>query len=255
MYTSDSYGGPFASGGRGGYDPESQIDYSLDSKINRQIRHAFIRKVYGILLSQLVATFLVTLLFMTNRTLASFVQAHSIFTSILTSIGALCILCYLAFKPGASQSYPSNYILLSIFTIFESVSVALLCSFYHQIIVLQALLATSVIVLGLTLFAFQTKYDFTSWMGFMFFVMLGFMTFALMTLFFPKNRILDIVYSSVGALIFSIYLVIDTQLMIGEHKHRLEADDYILAALMLYMDIVNIFIYMLRIFSAWGRGD
>ena len=57
-------------------------------------------------------------------------------------------------------------------------------------------------------------------------------------------------YSAVGAVIFSLYIVYDTQLMLGgKHKHALSPEEYIFAALNLYLDIVNLFLYILAIFG------
>ena len=55
-------------------------------------------------------------------------------------------------------------------------------------------------------------------------------------------------YGSLGALVFSLYIVYDTQLMMGgKHKYALSPEEYIFAALNLYLDIVNLFIYLLAI--------
>lgn len=43
-------------------------------------------------------------------------------------------------------------------------------------------------------------------------------------------------------------------MMGGEHKYSISPEEYIFAALNLYMDIVNIFIYILTIISA-ARDD
>ena len=57
-----------------------------------------------------------------------------------------------------------------------------------------------------------------------------------------------------GALIFSCYLVYDTQLMMGgKHAYSLSPEEYIFAALNIYLDIVNLFIYILLIFTG-GRN-
>lgn len=58
-------------------------------------------------------------------------------------------------------------------------------------------------------------------------------------------------YSVIGAFIFSIFIVVDTQLMIGgKHKiYKFTEDDYVFAALNLYLDVVNLFLYMLNILS------
>lgn len=66
-----------------------------------------------------------------------------------------------------------------------------------------------------------------------------------------RNNILSLVYASLGALLFSFYLVYDTQLMMGgKHKYSLSPEEYIFAALNLYLDIINIFLYILTIIGA-----
>ena len=62
-------------------------------------------------------------------------------------------------------------------------------------------------------------------------------------------------YGSAGALIFSLYIVYDTQLMMGgKHKYSLSPEEYVFAALSLYLDIINLFLYILMIIGA-ARGD
>ena len=56
------------------------------------------------------------------------------------------------------------------------------------------------------------------------------------------------IYASLGALIFCFYLIFDTQLMIGgKHKYSISPEEYIVAALNLYLDIINLFLYILMI--------
>ena len=51
------------------------------------------------------------------------------------------------------------------------------------------------------------------------------------------------VYGGIGALIFSVYLVYDTQMMMGGgHKYSISPEEYIFAAVALYLDIINLFI-------------
>ena len=63
-------------------------------------------------------------------------------------------------------------------------------------------------------------------------------------------------FGSVGALIFSLYIVYDTQMMMGgKHKYSLSPEEYIFAALNLYLDIINLFRYILCIVGIGGGGD
>jgi protein lifeguard len=83
--------------------------------------------------------------------------------------------------------------------------------------------------------------------GVLFVAALILMVFGIVAMFFP-NKTLHLVYASVGALLFSIFLIYDTQMMMGgKHKYSIDPEEYIFAALNLYIDIVNIFIYILTI--------
>ena len=62
-------------------------------------------------------------------------------------------------------------------------------------------------------------------------------------------------FGAAGALVFSLYLVYDTQLMLGgKHKYALSPEEYIFAALNLYIDVVQLFMYILMI-VAGSRSD
>ena len=61
-------------------------------------------------------------------------------------------------------------------------------------------------------------------------------------------------YGSAGALIFSLYIIYDTQLMMGgKHKYSLDPEEYIFAALNIYLDVINLFMYILMIVG--GSSD
>ena len=62
-------------------------------------------------------------------------------------------------------------------------------------------------------------------------------------------------YGAAGALVFSLYLVYDTQLMLdGKHKYALSPEEYIFAALNIYLDVVQLFMYILMIVGG-SRSD
>lgn len=125
-----------------------------------------------------------------------------------------------------------------------------LCSVYEKDEVLMAVGITAVVVLAITIFAFQTKYDFTMMGGFLFVALIILICFGFLMIFF-HSRVLSIVYASLGALIFAMYLVYDTQIMMGGGKmYSISPEEYIFAALNLYLDIVNLFLYILQLISA-----
>ena len=80
--------------------------------------------------------------------------------------------------------------------------------------------------------------------------------FLIMLIFFGimaaimQSNVLNILYACLGALLFSFYIVFDTQLMIGgNHKLAISPEEYIFAALNLYLDVINLFMYLLAIFG------
>ncbi|KAG8286922.1 hypothetical protein J6590_049011 [Homalodisca vitripennis] len=116
--------------------------------------------------------------------------------------------------------------------------------------VFYAALITFVVTVALTIFAFQTKIDFTAIGGILFVAVVILMVFGIICLFFPGKTMI-LVYSSLGALLFSVYIVYDTQMMMGgDHKYSISPEEYVFASLNLYMDIVNLFLYILTILGA-----
>ena len=64
--------------------------------------------------------------------------------------------------------------------------------------------------------------------------------------FLPYN---DAIYSFFGACLFSFYLAHHTKLIVaGKHaKYQMNEKDYVFGAMTLYNDVINMFIYILRI--------
>jgi len=65
---------------------------------------------------------------------------------------------------------------------------------------------------------------------------------------FIQSPILSLFISILLVICFGIYIIWDTQMIVGgDRGFSLSTDDYILAAMMLYIDIVRLFIEILRI--------
>jgi len=148
-------------------------------------------------------------------------------------------------------SFPLNYILLGLFTICESLSLGVVGLVYTTESIMLAAGLTFAMVLGLTIFAFQTKIDFTQCRSAMFVILFLFIICGILFAFIPYSRQMEIVYGGIGAAIFSIYLIIDTQMMMGgSHKFSISPEEYVFAAIAIYLDIINLFLYLLRIFGS-----
>lgn len=144
------------------------------------------------------------------------------------------------------HSYPTNLLFLSGFTLLEAYTISVVVSFYKTSIVLNAVLLTAGIFVFLTAFACQTKYDFTSWMPYLFGGLWGLILFGFMAAFFPYSSTGELIYGGLAALIFSGYILVDTQLVMRHHH----VEEEIAAAVSLYLDIINLFLAILRILNS-----
>jgi len=214
----------------------------------KKIRMGFIRKVYAILMLQLTITtgFIAVFLFEENLARFSRENPEMLFISggftIIIVIGMACC-------NDIRRTWPINIILLVIFTLFESWTLGTLCSFYEVESVLIAAGMCTVVCLALTIFAFQTKYDFTVCGSALYVSLLILMLLGFCAMIIPGNTV-QIAYSALGALLFSFYLIYDTQMIIGgDHKYAVSPEEYIFAALSIYLDIIQLFIRLLVIFG------
>ncbi|XP_077862244.1 protein lifeguard 1-like isoform X2 [Saccoglossus kowalevskii] len=231
----------------GGFEQDQSSEFSESI-----IRHAFIRKVYTILCVQLMVTMGIICVFLFVDPVKEYVYSNpwvwwvALGITFATLIGMACF-------SDIRRKFPINFIFLAIFTLCEGVLLGVACSTYKTDTVLIAAGITAVVAFALTIFAFQTKIDFTMFSGIMFVFLIVLICFGILALIF-QNRILDMVYASIGALIFAGYLVVDTQMMMGgKHKYALSTEEYVFAALNLYLDVVNLFIMVLFLVGLIGR--
>ncbi|XP_037941053.1 protein lifeguard 1-like, partial [Teleopsis dalmanni] len=213
---------------------------------DESIRKGFLRKVYLILMAQLTFTFGVVALFVFHEPTKQFAQRNPTIL-LIACITTLVVVIAMACCENARRSFPTNFICLGIFTAAESFLVGSVASVYDSQEVLMAIGITAVLCLGLTIFAMQTKYDFTACGGFLLAALLCLMIFGFVAIFW-RSHLVSTIYASCGALLACIFLIYDTQIMMGgKHKYSVSPEEYIFAALNLYMDVVRIFLYVLQL--------
>lgn len=226
---------------------------------SREVRLGFIKKVYGILTVQLISTVIVaTPVSLTIKSIVTRNPALAMSLMIGSLVLSVTTICAMTCCPGLTRSFPTNYIMLGVFTITESILVGATCARYPPELVLGCAAATAVIFLGLTMYAWTTKSDFTGCGPYLFAALLGMLVVScgilLMQMLVPgaNTAVTQKLFAGLMVILFTMYIVYDTQLMIGEfkgHAHQFEVDDYVFAALNLYLDILNLFLYLLDLFG------
>ncbi|KAK6737999.1 hypothetical protein RB195_020221 [Necator americanus] len=138
-------------------------------------------------------------------------------------------------------------------TVASGFMLAVLCSRVPPQTVLLALSTTTLSCVAIIGFASQTKYDITSHMFVVFAGTVAVFIFGLILAimsFFIYIKALHVIFSAVVCVLFMVWLAIDTQMIVGGKRYEISPEDYIFAALMLFIDIYQIFITMLSLFNA-----
>lgn len=248
-------------------DPE--IDpYHIE--VNRAIdgwtRAAFIRKVYGILSTQLLATTgIITAMIYAAfvhgdpkypSDFAYYIAGPGYYLTLLVMLVSMCLLCALM---TCRTNYPLNMIGLGAFTCCIAFYVGVLCILYYgrgyggQI--LLAFVITTASFLFLTVFTIFSKIDF-NFLGpalcagtFLLLIMSLILSIAFAFGGFSKGW--GIVLAVLGVCLFIGFIIYDTYQIVT----RLGCDDYVVAAIELYLDMINMFMYVLSCLVLCGGRD
>lgn len=210
---------------------------------------SFVRKVYSILGAQLFFTTLFVIVPLVRREVRDWmVKTYPLLIAAIVGqvVSSIVLMCC----RGLSRRVPLNYVLLGFFTLCEAYLVAFIASWYEPETVLAAAGGTAGITLAISIYAWTTKSDFTIFGPML--LVVGF-TFCIMSIFaFTFGRVFNMIFCGIAVILFSFYLLFDTQLIMGGKRYEIETDDYILGAIILYTDIVTIFVYILSLFG--GRN-
>ncbi|CAJ0605877.1 unnamed protein product [Cylicocyclus nassatus] len=242
--------GEHYSKGHGSYDIERQVSqFAFDSK---SVRAAFVRKVFSIV----TAMILVVIVMVTPAVVQDDIRMFMIENRWVYMIALVLFFCsyiILVCCQGVARSFPLNLCLLALFTVSCGVMLMVLCALVPPHTVLLALVTTTLACIAIIGFASQTKYDITSHIFIVFVATIAVFIFGLILAvmsFFIYIKALHVIFSAIVCVLFMVWLAIDTQMIIGGKRYEISPEEYIFAALMLFIDIYEIFITLLSLFNA-----
>uniref|UniRef100_A0A3P9J5M5 Si:ch211-284o19.8 n=1 Tax=Oryzias latipes TaxID=8090 RepID=A0A3P9J5M5_ORYLA len=193
--------------------------------------------VFGLLTLQLLFTFspVVKKAVQTNHW--AYRSSFIVFAVVVVTL----ILC-----DSLRRRHPWNLsgLLQVVVTLSGSYMVGTVASFHNTSTVVITMAVTLVISAAVIAFSAQTRYDFTFCYGFLLIVVVDFVMFGFLYTF-CYSHITNAIHGCLGALLYALFLVVDCQLMMGRMSYRLDPEEYIYAALMIYLDIFLIFLYLL----------
>ncbi|KAK7153928.1 hypothetical protein R3I94_007325 [Phoxinus phoxinus] len=222
---------------------------STDIWESMRVRHAFIRKVYLILASQLFMTTSIIAVFAFVEPVRLFVIQNPAIYWVSLPVYLVTYLMLVCCE-GPRRRHPWNLILLFIFTLALSYMTGTISSYFDTKAVFLALGITAVVCVIVTVFCFQTKVDFTSCTGLLCALCVVLLVTGIITsivLSYQYVPWLQMLYGAFGAIVFTLFLAYHTQLLIGNRANAISPEEYVFGALSLYVDIVQIFLFFLHI--------
>lgn len=209
-----------------------------------QIRMGFLRKVYTLLSLQIILTTATSALFMFSPTIKEFVLASPAVVMVSSLLSLVLLVALAVYR----HQHPANLYLLFAFTLLEALSVATALTFYDYSTILQALFLTCAVFAGLTAYTFQSKRDFSKMGAWLFSCLWILIIGTFMRLFFHSDDA-GLFLAGAGALVFCGFIIYDTSMLMKQ----LSPEEHILASINLYLDIVNLFLHILRVLDSMKK--
>ncbi|HEY0528157.1 MAG TPA: Bax inhibitor-1/YccA family protein [Gemmatimonadaceae bacterium] len=207
-------------------------------------RATLVRRTYSLVLVSILVTMVGTSFAMANRSLMLAVAQHPF-------IALACSFAPLILATRKKNDFPMNIGLVLLFNFVVGVMISPTIFVFGQRqpgLIAQAATLTIGAFGILTLYAFVSRRDFSAWGSFLIvglWVLIGTM---LLNLFF-QNAAVDLWLASVTVLLFSGLLVFDTWRL----RNFYGPDEYVGAAVQIYLDLLNMFLAILRIIG--GRRN
>lgn len=200
---------------------------------------------------QILITTLIVSLVMSCEAIRVFMKSHTWMYWMFLALTIFTI-CFLFCNHKLVTKVPYNYIIVFAFTIFNSYLISGICTFQDPLNVLIAALMTLGMFSGLSLLSFCTKFDVNFLTGLVSSLITLLLFLMVLVIVFSEKIILICGCAGILA-ILSVFIIYDTQAIANHSKYQLSYDDYLVAAILLYTDILTIFMYLLVIMSILRR--
>jgi FtsH-binding integral membrane protein len=209
-------------------------------------RAALVRRTYGLVFLSVVVTILGAAFALTQPAVMGAVAQHPF-------IMLLCLFAPLIMAQRAARDFPKNLILTFLFTFIEGIYISPFLYVAERSapgVVSQAAVLTFAAFGVLSLYALVSRRDFSAW-GSFFMVGLVVLLVASLINMFVASAAAGLWIAAIGVMIFAGLLVFDTWRLLRSGVYG--QDDYVLAAVAIYLDLLNMFLFILTLLT--GNRD
>lgn len=224
------------------------IDHFRAQGASVSVGQRLMTRIYMWMTSGLLVTAAVAFIASSDRVaLTLFGNGMGLF--LILAIAEIGIVFYLSSR-AMSLAPQTAAILFFVYAALNGVTIAPLCYAYTQQSVASAFLTCAAMFGGMSAYGVFTKRDLSGWGSFLMMGVYGLIAALVINMFIGSMKA-DLVISIMGVLIFTGLTAFDTyRLRIVSHTMGdggAEGNFAILGALTLYLDFINMFIYLLRI--------
>ncbi|XP_014215039.1 protein lifeguard 2-like [Copidosoma floridanum] len=214
------------------------------------VRRRFIRRVFSILMLQLIFTAIVIAVFYFVEDARNFMTNNA---HLLILAGIVFFLSYLSISLSscARRDPPLNVVCLTLMTVSDAYLMAALTTFYSTDVVLTTVGVTTLITTVIFFTAACTKFQFdlTAHTGLMLIVSLVFFCAIIGGIFIAalQTPAVEVAITILGSFVISMFLFFDVQTMMGGKHVELNPDEVIYAASQIYVDVLMLYRYSLML--------
>ena len=225
---------------------------------NTQARaNGLLKHVYGYMFVGLLLTSVFSFLVSQSSRAVAFIYSNP-FVTIILCVAELALVFYLSARIERI-SMRSAQLCFFAYSILTGVTLSSVFLVYTGASIAKAFVTTCLMFGGLTVYAGVTKRNIASWGTYLVMGLWGIIIAGAINMFFGFRSV-DLLISVLGVIVFLGLTVYDTKRVLDmnrEYGSEMTEDEYVklgvIGALNLYLDFLNIFLYLLRLFSSSSR--
>lgn len=212
---------------------------------------SFIRSVYGWMFGGLMLTAASSLWVVMSRSMQQLIFGNRamMWILLLAELGLVFFLSARVTKMSAAAAASA----FLVYSVLSGLTLSVIFFFYTQGAIFQAFVTAGGMFAAMSIYGLVTKRDLTSWGSFFFMGLIGVLLCMLVN-FFLRSSLLSFAASLIGVIVFVGLTAYDTQkLKAYATAPQLRENLAIYGALALYLDFVNLFLMLLRLFGGNRR--
>ena len=225
---------------------------------NTQARaNGLLKHVYGYMFVGLLLTSVFSFLVSQSSRAVAFIYSNP-FVTIILCVAELALVFYLSARIERI-SMRSAQLCFFAYSILTGVTLSSVFLVYTGASIAKAFVTTCLMFGGLTVYAGVTKRNIASWGTYLMIGLWGIIIAGAINMFFGFRSV-DLLITVLGVIVFLGLTVYDTKRVLDmnrEYGSEMTEDEYVklgvIGALNLYLDFLNIFLYLLRLFSSSSR--